>query len=115
MVNLKTALGRNGFQDWILQRVTALFIGVYTIFMFGFWLFNHKNVGLWQTLFSLNLMRYLTMLVLLAILVHAWIGLWIICTDYLKSSTLRLSAYITIYCCLLFDFIWGIQILWGAH
>lgn len=113
MLNLTTALGRNGFQDWIIQRVSALIIGLYAIFLLLFWLIFGASYIAWQSLFSIGLMRYVSILVLLLTVVHAWIGLWIVCTDYLKFTALKVSALIFIYCFLLFDLIWGIQILWG--
>lgn len=113
MLNLTTALGRNGWQDWILQRVTALFIGLYAVFMLGFWFIFGNQYGSWQILFSLSSVCYATMLVFFAVLAHAWIGLWIVCTDYLKSAVIRLLVLIAIYCALVFYFIWAIQILWG--
>src|SRR5579872_2709687 len=101
MLNLTTALGRNGFQDWILQRVSAVMIGLYTIFLLGFWFVRGSTYADWQTLFSLSFFCYLTVAVLLATLVHAWIGLWVICTDYVKAPGYRLALFICIYCVLL--------------
>lgn len=113
MLNLTTALGRNGWQDWVIQRISAVLIGTFSIFIFLYWLLYGASYAAWQTLFSYAFVCYFTVAVFLALIAHAWIGLWIICTDYIKSAALRMSAFVVIYCILLFDLIWCIQILWG--
>ncbi len=113
MLNLTTALGRNGWQDWMLQRISAILIASYSIFLFIFWLLYGPSYAAWQTLFSYTFMCYTTVAVCLALIVHAWIGLWIICTDYMKTAAIRMFVFIIIYSILLFDLIWCIQILWG--
>lgn len=113
MLNITAALGRNGWQDWIIQRVSAVFLGLYTIFLMSFWLFNGSDYSAWKALFNVPFVCYFTLAVVFALIAHAWIGLWIVCTDYIKSSGIRLLVLACIYCFLLFDLIWCIQILWG--
>lgn len=114
MLNLTTALGRNGLQDWLLQRISAAILGLYSIFLLGFWLLHTRyNPAPWQNLFHVGLMRFATVIALLALMVHAWIGLWMICTDYIHTAAVRIFIFIFIYVFLLFDLIWCLQILWG--
>ncbi|HSX20730.1 MAG TPA: succinate dehydrogenase, hydrophobic membrane anchor protein [Gammaproteobacteria bacterium] len=113
MLNLTTALGRNGLQDWIIQRVTAAILAVYSIFLFIFWLCTARTYDAWVVLFNIGVMRFMTVVALTCLIAHAWIGLWIICTDYIKSAGMRIAVLICIYMFLLFDVIWAIQILWG--
>lgn len=114
MLNLTTALGRNGLQDWVLQRVSAVILAAYSIFLLTFWLLNTSYDPIpWQVLFSFEIVRYSTVLALLAVLVHAWIGIWIVSTDYVKSASLRLIILFSVYGFLLFNLIWCLQILWG--
>jgi succinate dehydrogenase / fumarate reductase membrane anchor subunit len=89
MLNITTALGRNGFQDWILQRVTAAILGLYTIGLLCFWLYMplHKNLS-WNGLFNNQTMRLITIIALLSLMIHAWIGMWTIITDYIKTPAL---------------------------
>ena len=35
-MNSVTNIGRNGIQDWIIQRVTAYVLALYTLFLLGF-------------------------------------------------------------------------------
>lgn len=114
MLNLTTAFGRNGLQDWILQRVTAVILATYAILLLTFWFLTPSCDPIpWQILFSLRFMRYFSLLALISVMIHAWIGFWIVSTDYIKRAGLRLATEVFVYCCLLFEFIWAIQILWG--
>ena len=103
----------SGLQSWLIQRVSAIILGTYTILLLGFWLWQPQANNLaWQHLFNYPLMKYVTMLVLLALLAHAWIGVWTITTDYIKNAWVRLSVDVLVYVVLLFYLIWGMQILW---
>lgn len=37
MVTNVTSLTGNGLKDWLIQRVTAVYFAVYTIFIIGFY------------------------------------------------------------------------------
>lgn len=114
MFNLITALGRNGLQDWVLQRVTAAILGIYTLWLVGYWLCMPLcNELSWHNLFTNNTMRIVTIIALLALIMHAWIGIWTIITDYIKSSVLSMFMKVFIFTALTFYVIWGVQILWG--
>jgi len=114
MLNLTTALGRNGFQDWILQRVSAAILGLYTIALLLFWLCIPwcKNLS-WHGLFNNQTMRLITIIALISLMMHAWIGMWTIVTDYIKTPALAFFTKIFIFLSLTFYLFWGIQILWS--
>jgi succinate dehydrogenase / fumarate reductase membrane anchor subunit len=115
MVKSVTSLTRNGLRDWLFQRVSAILIAAYIIFLVGFILCHpNLNYASWLGLFHNNFMRLATLLVLIAILLHAYIGMWTIFTDYLKNTMVRLIAEIIVFICLLAFVIWGVMILWGA-
>lgn len=114
MLKMITSLGRSGLQDWLIQRISAVVLAVYTITLFGFWILHlDSDYTVWQQLFSNLLMKYATLVALLALIAHAWIGIWVVSTDYLKKIWLRLPAQIFAYTLLFFYLIWGLQILWA--
>lgn len=114
MLNITTALGRNGFQDWILQRVTAVILGLYSFGLLIFWISMSWCANLsWQILFNNTSMRLVTIIALIALIIHAWIGMWIIITDYIKTTILAFITKILVFLSLIFYLLWGIQILWG--
>jgi succinate dehydrogenase / fumarate reductase membrane anchor subunit len=114
MLNIITALGRNGFQDWVLQRVSAVILGLYTFVLLGFWLCMpwFENLS-WHNLFNNQTMRLITIIALVSLMIHAWIGMWTIITDYIKTPALSFFIKVFIFLALAFYLFWGIQILWG--
>lgn len=114
MLSIATALGRTGLQDWLIQRVTAVILALYGLLLFAFWILQpNLNFINWQILFGDGYMRFFSIVALLSVLAHAWVGLWIVSTDYIKNMPARLLFQISVYLLLLFYFICGIQILWG--
>lgn len=114
MLSIATSLGRSGFQDWLIQRISAVILAVYTLFLLTFCFMQPElNIMVWQKLFNCSSMKYASFVALLSLVMHAWIGIWTVSTDYLKTPWFRLCVQILVYIMLLFYLIWGIQILWG--
>lgn len=102
-----------GLRDWLGQRVTALVLLLYTLFLAG-WLWLYPlDYDHWTMLFSSNLMRSFTLLSFLALCYHAWIGVRDIVMDYIKSAARRLVLHVLVLLVLLLYVIWSVQILWG--
>jgi succinate dehydrogenase / fumarate reductase membrane anchor subunit len=115
MVASITNFGRNGLHDWVIQRATAVIMAVYTVFMMGFFLTNPDlQYADWKELFSGTCMRVLTLLTLLSLSAHAWVGMWTISTDYLKSVVIRFSFQAVCFIAMFTFLIWGIEIIWGV-
>jgi succinate dehydrogenase / fumarate reductase, membrane anchor subunit len=121
MVSSITSLGRSGVYDWLVQRITAVILAAYTLCLFGTLITNPElGYAQWQTVFQNSAMRLFSLLALLSLCAHAWIGMWTISTDYLTHRMIGSSATVVrflfqIGCGLLtfVYFVWGIQILWG--
>jgi len=103
-----------GLRDWIAQRVTAVVMAIYVLGMMGYVLL-HPNMGYagWSVLFSYSIVRAFSLLFLLALYFHAWIGIREVVMDYIKSASLRLSIYVLVIVSLVLYVIWSVQILWG--
>ncbi len=115
MVKTATNLGRSGLQDWLMQRVSALILIVYLGVLLGFfWMASPIDYAKWHAFCTFSAIQYASLLVLLALIAHAWIGIWTIMTDYIKSVPLRLFMQMIVFLSLLIDFFWGIRIIWGA-
>lgn len=121
MVTNVTNLSRSGLYDWMAQRVSAVVLAVYTLFLLGYLIANPDlTFEQWHGLFSQNWMRIFSLLTLVALSVHAWVGMWTISTDYLtpmalgKSATIVRFLFQTVCGLAMFVlFVWGVQILWG--
>ena len=115
MVTNVVSYGRSGVADWIVQRFSALILAAYTVVVVVWLVVN--GVGLtfaqWQGFIGQTWMRIFTLLTILALAGHAWIGLWTVATDYLKKRGIRV-AFLGFVGVSLFAYVaWGISILWG--
>ena len=114
MVETATSLGRSGLQDWLIQRLSAVILALYILFLVAFFVMHpHLQYEQWHALFEFNLMKYSTLLALLSLVSHAWIGIWTVITDYIKPLALRLSIQIVFILGLLICLAWGIRIIWS--
>lgn len=114
MVTNVTSLTGNGLRDWLIQRVTAIILGVYFIYMLVFFL-THSGISYqdWKMLHQCNVFRIVSVLTVIAMVKHAWIGLWTVTTDYIKCAMLRVSVQMLILFSLLALLVWFLMILWG--
>lgn len=103
-----------GFHEWIVQRVSAVIIGIYAAFLLVYLLCHSPlHYSVWHALFVHITMKIATFVVLISILWHAWIGLWTVFTDYIKKTVVRLSLEIAVILLLLSYLAWCLDILWG--
>lgn len=123
MVTAVTSLGRTGVFDFVMQRVSAVVLTVYALFILAFLLTTSElTYEVWSGLFSQLWMRIFSLLALISIAVHGWIGFWAVLTDYVtgrllgkKALTLRAIA-LAVYALVTLAFlVWGIEILWGFN
>jgi succinate dehydrogenase / fumarate reductase membrane anchor subunit len=114
MVTNVTSLTGNGLKDWLIQRVTAVYFAAYTIFLCTFLFTHHElNYAQWHGLFTNHLFQIASAIALLALSLHAWIGIWTVTTDYIHCTVIRLSVQMSVALWLLCQFLWGLMIVWG--
>ena len=103
-----------GLRDWLVQRITAVVMGVYSLLMLAVLAgLPRLDYWHWKVLWDLPIMRYATVLFLLSLYLHAWIGLRNIFMDYVGSSVLRLTLYVMVIAALVSCAVWSVQIMWG--
>jgi succinate dehydrogenase / fumarate reductase membrane anchor subunit len=114
MVNRVVTGAHYGLSDWLIQRVTAVVMAVYTVIMVGYlWLQPPLDYNMWSVLFANQAMRTFTLLFLLSVFYHAWIGVRDIVMDYVKPPGVRLVIHVLVILTLVLYTIWSVQILWG--
>ena len=115
MVNRQVVGAHYGLRDWLAQRVTAVVMAIYTfLFLAVLAGMPQPDYSHWKALWALPVVRYATVLFLLSLLVHAWIGIRNIFMDYIKPTGLRLALHVVVILALVWYAVWAVQILWGA-
>ena len=89
MVTNAASFGRSGTHDYIMIRVTAIIMALYTFYFVGFVACNDLNFQVWNDFFAGTGNKVFTLLTLVALVIHAWIGVWQVLTDYVKPTGLR--------------------------
>ena len=114
MVNRVVTGAHYGLRDWLIQRVTAVVMAVYSVALAGYLLWQpYLNYDVWIGLFSSLPVRSCSLLFLLSLFYHAWIGVRDIVMDYVKPPGIRLVIHVLVILTLLLYTIWSVQILWG--
>ena len=122
MVTSVTNFGRSGLSDWLTQRISAVILLLYVLCHEAIILTTPEmNYAQWRDLFAGTFMRIFSLLTLVALCAHAWIGMWTVATDYMttrmmgsRATLLRLLFLILCVGVLAVYFIWGIMILWSV-
>ena len=117
MVTRRQAVGAHyGLKDWLVQRMTAAVMALYTLLVLVIVLLNGGvDHGLWLALFSNAAFRLATFLFMVSLLYHAWIGVRDVYMDYIKPVGLRLALQVATVLLLVAYLGWTIQILWGLR
>jgi succinate dehydrogenase / fumarate reductase membrane anchor subunit len=103
-----------GLRGWVLQRLTAVIMAGYTVFLiFAMLLHRPTNYPALRSVFSEMWFQVGTMVFVMALLYHAWVGMRDILMDYVKPTGLRLAAQFAVAFVLLFYLVWTAAILWG--
>lgn len=103
-----------GLRDWLIQRISAVVMAMYCVALGIYLLLQPKlDYDVWTALFSSLAMRSFTLLFLLSLFYHAWVGMRDIVMDYVSSAVVRLAIHVLVILALVFYVIWSVQILWG--
>ena len=79
-----------GLTEWMLQRLTGLYLAVYIIYLILFFDASvTENYEAWKSWVDDSYVRTTLGLFFLSALVHAWIGMRSVYMDYLHSFWLR--------------------------
>ena len=103
-----------GLRDWLVQRVTAGLMALFTVVLLAQVLLSSGEVGYdkWAGIFSAQWMKALTFSVLVAFAWHVWVGVRDIWMDYVKPVGVRLVLQVFTIVWLVSCIGWAIQVLW---
>lgn len=114
MININNSGWNSGLKEWVLQRISGIFIIVYFIYIFMYFFLNDGlNYYNLSNLFSGFYFKIFTVLFSFSLAIHSSIGITIVLTDYIKNNFFRFIFEIIINLLLLFYIFCVMQILWG--
>ncbi|MYN13753.1 succinate dehydrogenase, hydrophobic membrane anchor protein [Pusillimonas sp. TS35] len=108
-----------GTIDFLVQRVTAIIMAVYTVVLgLGILFTPELNFESWRKLFSftwgaLPVGQLLATLAFLAVCWHAWIGVRDIWMDYVRGAGLRLFLQVLTVLWLVASIVFFAKIIWS--
>jgi succinate dehydrogenase / fumarate reductase membrane anchor subunit len=116
-----TSLTRSGLADFVIQRVSAVILALYTTCVLGFCLLTPEvDHAALVEYFGGTIMKFFSTLTVLATAAHAWIGMWTIGTDYIQAqyfgrhATAWRLTYQAGCLAVLFVYVaWSLQIFWS--
>lgn len=115
MVKSVLSVSHLGLREWIYQRVSAIIMAIYSIALIIYILF-YPGLSFveWHHLFSHDWMKIATIIFILSIMAHAWVGMWTIFTDYVPTYVLRCVLNLLVLLMLTACFMWAVLILWSV-
>ncbi|MFQ3210403.1 MAG: succinate dehydrogenase / fumarate reductase membrane anchor subunit [Colwellia sp.] len=115
MVNVVASAGQNGVHDYILLRASAIILVLYTLLLAGFFVITPSvTYDIWNNFFASMSVKLATIIALLALLVHAKIGVWQVLSDYVKPALLRGTLQFFFSVTLLAYLVFGSLTVWGV-
>ncbi|MFP6816412.1 MAG: succinate dehydrogenase, hydrophobic membrane anchor protein [Pseudomonadales bacterium] len=123
MVTNVTSLTRSGLSDFVVQRATAVIIGMYALCVLGFFVVTPGLThGQLVSYLGSTPMQLFSTLAILSTAAHAWIGMWTIGTDYIQAhyfgshaTVFRLFYQSGVIGCLFVYVAWGLQLFWSLN
>lgn len=104
----------SGFRAWVWQRGTAVYIGLFLVYLF--WrLLTDPPAGHaeWREWLAGSTVWLAGSLFFMAVLLHAWIGVRDVILDYLQPAGLRILVLALVLLFLLANGLWLASLLLG--
>lgn len=115
MVNRHVIGAHYGLRDWLMQRVTAVVMLVYTVGLLAFlFVAQEANYAGWQAIFAQLWVKVLTTTTFAAVFLHAWVGVRDLWMDYVNPLSVRVSLHVLTILWLVSCFVYSLKIVWGV-
>ena len=120
MVATVGSLGRSGLFDFLVQRLTAVILGLFALCVGG-WFAVNPGAGHAELVGYLGspVMLVFSSLAAVSFIAHAWVGMWTIGTDYLRphyfgglATAVRVGYQVVVVLALLAYGAWVILVIW---
>ena len=101
-----------GWKDFLVQRVTGAIVLVFVATMLVRFMTSDNSFVAWHGFMNCAAMKLLTLLTIIAVCYHAWIGVRDIWMDYIKSAGVRVLLHVLTILWLFGCAAYGVSALW---
>jgi succinate dehydrogenase / fumarate reductase membrane anchor subunit len=102
----------HGLRDWLWQRFSAVYLGAYLLYVVMHFIRHPQpDYRQWHDWLGHPLMSIASATFIIAILVHAWVGMRDVVLDYAHALHLRLLILSLIALTLVACGLWALQVL----
>ena len=106
----------SGLKAWALQRLTAIYVALYTLYLVGVLLFAAPaDHAAWKAWLTQPLVGVTLLLFVASVLLHAWIGVRDVVIDYVKPIAIRAGVLGALGLVLVALGFWAAQVLLVAR
>ncbi|MGG7056270.1 succinate dehydrogenase, hydrophobic membrane anchor protein [Nitrosomonas sp. ANs5] len=103
-----------GLRDWLVQRVTAVLMGLYTGWLVMLVIFHQPaDYEAFRSLFAGQWMKIASFVFFASLCWHAWVGVRNVLMDYVHPIAIRLTLQIACIVALFTYLVWFVVILWS--
>lgn len=121
MIGSSNSLANSGSFLWIAQRVSGVMVFLYFLFVLGIIVsVQDLTYDYWKSIFNDRLVQVFSLLAIISLITHAWIGIRCVISDYIterligpKAILIRriLSSFFGLL--LMVYLLWSLMILWN--
>ncbi|MET3108255.1 succinate dehydrogenase / fumarate reductase membrane anchor subunit [Oxalobacteraceae bacterium GrIS 2.11] len=106
----------SGLRAWLVQRVTAVYMLMFLVFLLAHFLFDRPSSYLaWHAWIVSPVISIAAFVFCAALLAHMWVGLRDVILDYVKPLAVRVGTLALLALGLIGLGAWVIRILWQAN
>jgi succinate dehydrogenase / fumarate reductase membrane anchor subunit len=104
--------GATGLRAWVYQRISAIYLAVFSLFLIGHFLLNPPgDVEAWRAWVARPGVAVGGHLFFLALAVHAWVGIRDVLIDYVHPAAIRLTLLLLFGFVLIASAAWAMQVI----
>ncbi|WP_225624843.1 succinate dehydrogenase, hydrophobic membrane anchor protein [Blochmannia endosymbiont of Colobopsis nipponica] len=104
----------NGVCEWLIVRFTGMIVLLYAIYLLTFVFFiDVITYETWYVFFHKKVTKFFSTLALFSVLIHSWLGISHVLTDYIKLLVLKRIMQAVIILILIDYLLYGMKIVWG--
>ncbi len=109
------SLSMTGLRAWFVQRVTAVYLGLFVLYLLvHFALAPPNSFEEWHDWMRQPGVLVSWALLFVALLMHAWIGARDVVLDYVYSTPVRLVVLVMLAVFLVAQGFWALHVLFGV-